>query len=623
MSDKSKLSLQEVTNVNKKMLFAFYIMIFIVPVFVHLFFMLNSQIFDMETILHFYLNPVTIPAIIILDILWPVIFWKYNTKILYGYDGTPEALKKADKSFKLLPPLTIVTPIFTNCLICGLSLRTLGLEHDINFAACWVAEVSAIFLYSLMFYVCFYARFEFTLYKIPLRKENTGMDLVIRCVLTVFFSTIGAILSAVFPLMIQHGDESFIEIILKEVTVHGTIGAVIGIISVYMQQSSNKLRLAFINQYADILANNDYSTENTKVLSRDDYGMLVNSMNSLANTTKALLQNMQKTAEASKDSTQTVSENMKVTTKLVNNVVTNINNIKNEIEDQAADVTETQSTITQITSNIQDLNNNIENQAESVQKASSAIEQLVNSIKSVTGILVQNSAQVNELDMATASGQKTVEEAVTKSEKIYEESEGLLEASAIIQNIAEQTNLLAMNAAIEAAHAGEVGKGFSVVADEIRKLAEDTNAQSKSISERLQNLGNTISEVTSNTKEVQKQFEAIFTMTRSVKDKEEIIAQAMQEQETGSVQILDAVRNINNITTSVKNSSMEMLEGSKEVAKEMENLSKITGVISDAVLEMNENTVSITEAAESTSSSAETTLGIVSELYNAVNQFKV
>ena len=112
-------------------------------------------------------------------------------------------------------------------------------------------------------------------------------------------------------------------------------------------------------------------------------------------------------------------------------------------------------------------------------------------------------------------------------------------------------------------------------------------------------------------------------MTKTVKTKEEVIARAMQEQDAGSAQILQAVHAINEITSVVKDSSLEMMEGSKEVSKEKDNLSKITNVISSAVSDMNASTDAITEAASSTASSAESSLGIVNELYDSVKQFKI
>ncbi|MBO4731254.1 MAG: hypothetical protein J5597_00405, partial [Spirochaetaceae bacterium] len=186
-----------------------------------------------------------------------------------------------------------------------------------------------------------------------------------------------------------------------------------------------------------------------------------------------------------------------------------------------------------------------------------------------------------------------VDDAVTTSKAIYAESEGLLEASTIIQHIAEQTNLLAMNAAIEAAHAGEAGKGFSVVADEIRKLAEESNEQSKRISGHLQELGASISTVAANTQQVQSHFETIFNLTNTVKTQEHQIMTAMQEQDEGSAQVLEAMKEINNITYAVKENSEEILTGSKEINIEVSKLADGTNSITDAVNDMTKKTESI------------------------------
>jgi len=155
-----------------------------------------------------------------------------------------------------------------------------------------------------------------------------------------------------------------------------------------------------------------------------------------------------------------------------------------------------------------------------------------------------------------------------------------------MENIASQTNLLSMNAAIEAAHAGEAGKGFAVVAGEIRKLAENSSAQSKTISTVLKKIKSSIDKITQSTNSVLQKFEAIDGNIKTVADQEENIRNAMEEQSQGSKQVLEAVGSLNDITRQVKGESDEMQEGSKEVINEGKNLEIITQEISGGMNEM-------------------------------------
>jgi methyl-accepting chemotaxis protein len=364
-------------------------------------------------------------------------------------------------------------------------------------------------------------------------------------------------------------------------------------------------------------------TRTVDVVSNDEIGDLAKYFNATMAKIKDLIGVIKKKSISLHDIGTKLAEHMVQTAAAVNEIAANIQSIKGRVINQSTSVTKTNDIMEQITTNIGKLNSNIDLQTQSVAQSSSAIEEMIANIRSVTTTLMKNAESVKELVNASEVGKGGLQEVADNIQEISRESEGLLEINAVMENIASQTNLLSMNAAIEAAHAGESGKGFAVVADEIRKLAESSSEQSKTISTVLKKIKGSIDKISKSTDAVLNKFDAIDKGMKTVSEQEESIRNAMEEQNDGSKQILDAVARMNEITLQVKEGAQEMLEGSKGVIQEGKNLKIVTEEINSSMNEMATGANQINVSVGEVNTISGENKGNIDVLVGEVSKFKI
>jgi methyl-accepting chemotaxis protein len=248
---------------------------------------------------------------------------------------------------------------------------------------------------------------------------------------------------------------------------------------------------------------------------------------------------------------------------------------------------------------------------------------MVGNISSIGSVTEKMATQFETVGEAADEGSRIQRESGERISEIVRESQALMEANRIIATIAAQTNLLAMNAAIEAAHAGEAGRGFSVVADEIRSLAENSSTESKKISAELKQIVRTINLIV---KDSEDSGEAFAEVSQRVSDTEKLVIEvnnAVREQKTGAGQVMDSLKIMNDLTAQVSDGSQEMGRGAQSMLLEIDSLQASAGDIEARMEEVSGNIKSLNSSAREVSELAVNTRSSIQKISDIANGFEV
>jgi methyl-accepting chemotaxis protein len=229
-----------------------------------------------------------------------------------------------------------------------------------------------------------------------------------------------------------------------------------------------------------------------------------------------------------------------------------------------------------INSLVDELHTVIDLQAEAVDRSSAITSEMITAIKDTSKASIEKQEDIRELIENAEQSQESMQGTIKSVQDISQSVGGIAQAIKIISAIAANTNLLSMNAAIEAAHAGDAGKGFAVVSGEIRRLSQTTRENSQNISRTLKSIINGISVTSKQSGDTNGRITEMSKEIHGIAETMTNLINTLSELSTGSDEITAALKNLRNQSSVMKTNYAEILTKTNQLHTTMLELTNLS-----------------------------------------------
>jgi methyl-accepting chemotaxis protein len=334
------------------------------------------------------------------------------------------------------------------------------------------------------------------------------------------------------------------------------------------------------------LANADADlTVAIEVSRKDEIGKLAESFNLFVSKLKSLILDVSKAIEDTDRVKLQVSSTTEETSSAITQISANLESIREQMQSLDNQTGSLTTAIEQVSSNITSMEGQILNQSSMVEESTAAITQMIASLDSVNSITQTRKQVTNSLRDVAQRGKEQISLTTQTFMTMVEYIQRIKEMAGTINSIAAQTNLLSMNAAIEAAHAGDAGQGFAVVAEEIRNLADSSGKSSASITKLIKDIQGSVARTQENMGDTTKAFELVSQEVHETLQGFLEIEQSVAELNQGGSQILHATQEIQQVTQHIRDGFIEIRQGTQSMVQSSQEIQQISTIVTSGMVE--------------------------------------
>ena len=256
-----------------------------------------------------------------------------------------------------------------------------------------------------------------------------------------------------------------------------------------------------------------------------------------------------------------------------------IDSINNQLRER---ISKCEHLIHSVGDSLREVNINMEEQSSSLENSTESVEAMLNSFRTISDSFISQRLNLSEMINKARKGESDMKSNTHAIKRITDGISSIGRMITVIDDISQRTNLLSMNAAIEAAHAGSAGRGFSVVASEIKKLAENTASKANEVETSLDSI---ITEADSTSRSAEDTSGVILEMISRIIELTEVMTGLLDDinsMSEGSYNIIRSIGKLKKDNSNVLNSASNITSHIEELNK---NLSELVGIAADSQID--------------------------------------